>query len=183
MSALFEGSSPLTRGAHRPVIGHAVAGGLIPAHAGSTQGPQGRGGAGWAHPRSRGEHRQRSKVFMSAPGSSPLTRGARDVLKAGVTAARLIPAHAGSTSSVRSISVSGSAHPRSRGEHGNVRKHIRVNIGSSPLTRGARRPGAGLIPRLGLIPAHAGSTYPHYPRQPPDEAHPRSRGEHTSTSP
>ena len=49
--------------------------------------------------------------------------------------------------------------------------------GSSPLTRGKRRPeGRGRV-RRGLIPAHAGKT--HHPDRVGDErwAHPRSRGE------
>ena len=52
------------------------------------------------------------------------------------------------------------------------------NTGSSPHTRGARLPGAGVGRERGIIPAYAGSTGTARAviSQPPD--HPRIRGEH-----
>ena len=69
------------------------------------------------------------------------------------------------------------AHPRSRGENGDVHNKAPIRRGSSPLTRGkhlfalhAERPER-------LIPAHAGKT-PEPGRRPGLRgAHPRSRGE------
>ena len=55
-------------------------------------------------------------------------------------------------------------------------------MGSSPLTRG--KPPS-LIPRLRprrLIPAHAGKTMSPGTTQPPQRAHPRSRGENSAPS-
>ena len=50
------------------------------------------------------------------------------------------------------------AHPRSRGENLNAVAGGNKETGSSPLTRGKRRPEC-LRARLdGLIPAHAGKT-------------------------
>ena len=91
------GSSPLTRGAlstRHPCNGIL---GLIPAHAGSTHGQDSAFTCHRAHPRSRGEHIDAHRVNGNEAGSSPLTRGARVLSLVGDTAARLIPAHAGST--------------------------------------------------------------------------------------
>ena len=55
--ALSLGSSPLTRGALRKEFVEVVTGGLIPAHAGSTQTLSRILSSAWAHPRSRGEHK------------------------------------------------------------------------------------------------------------------------------
>ena len=49
--------------------------------------------------------------------------------------------------------------------------------GSSPLTRGKRRPIASRAQQLGLIPAHAGKTPVSQPDPSLSRAHPRSRGE------
>ena len=114
------GSSPLTRGARRTVAVAALVEGLIPAHAGSTwHNPQGKKHKA-AHPRSRGEHSLRARMSVARGahprsrgehltfsfcaalirGSSPLTRGAPGgglVVRGGLG---LIPAHAGSTTSM-----------------------------------------------------------------------------------
>ena len=151
---------PRSRGEH-PCFGHKKAPPrwLIPAHAGSTRLLAALTGRATAHPRSRGEHEHALVAWLSLPGSSPLTRGARRPEKRGARRERLIPAHAGSTCLDSLGHAPRSAHPRSRGEHA-----------SSSFLRSARG---------GLIPAHAGSTPRRsrgwsYPR-----AHPRSRGEHT----
>ena len=71
---------------------------------------------------------------------------------------RLIPAHAGKTSSDSSSARSEKAHPRSRGENiGPIISQV-GDVGSSPLTRGKLKviPDVGVVVRL--IPAHAGKT-------------------------
>ena len=112
----FGGSSPLTRG--KLDFGHTVHGmvRLIPAHAGKTGLRNSPRGGYRAHPRSRGENEYVTWLRAAQAGSSPLTRGKRDV--GGVRASRrgLIPAHAGKTRRY-------GCHRRSGG-------------GSSPLTRG-----------------------------------------------
>ena len=50
------------------------------------------------------------------------------------------------------------AHPRSRGENGFIYRSEQTAHGSSPLTRGKRRPVPRPRPGRGLIPAHAGKT-------------------------
>ncbi|KXB52627.1 hypothetical protein HMPREF0307_02207 [Corynebacterium sp. DNF00584] len=51
-------------------------------------------------------------------------------------------------------------------------------MGSSPLTRGARRSSRATVRGMGLIPAHAGSTVIASRGTFLATAHPRSRGEH-----
>ena len=90
----------------------------------------------------------------------------------------LIPAHAGSTTSELETYTSRRAHPRSRGEHRVTVNGKQSPSGSSPLTRGA----LPLVLRdwglIGLIPAHAGSTFGLLWGLGRRGAHPRSRGEH-----
>ena len=94
---VVRGSSPLTRGKHQTDRVRVHSRGLIPAHAGKTC-------ARWrtrtrhrAHPRSRGENT--ASFFGSADtlGSSPLTRGKRDLALLHGIPEGLIPAHAGKT--------------------------------------------------------------------------------------
>ena len=71
------GSSPLTRGKRRLRGLPARTGGLIPAHAGKTNGQAKHVAANPAHPRSRGENFIRDSFLRDNSGSSPLTRGKR----------------------------------------------------------------------------------------------------------
>ena len=152
------GSSPLTRGKlclGRPA--HALIG-LIPAHAGKT-GILGRGRITLrAHPRSRGENSQRSSFLCFGAGSSPLTRGKRDMLWQQAGRTGLIPAHAGKTKGKAIVSFDPGAHPRSRGENRRERFERGHEMGSSPLTRGKLAVLVGQWIRRRLIPAHAGKT-------------------------
>ena len=69
------------------------------------------------------------------------------------------------------------AHPRSRGENFQHHATICRDEGSSPLTRGKLGGGMGRKEGKGLIPAHAGKTYPEAVAEADPGAHPRSRGE------
>ena len=93
--------------------------GLIPAHAGKTDGKLRTTGMSLAHPRSRGENQEAYDALCKRCGSSPLTRGKRLVVDKDTFKARLIPAHAGKTRSADAAE--------------------RTVPGSSPLTRGKRR--------------------------------------------
>ena len=112
-------------------------------------------------------------------GSSPLTRGKlRDrVLGAGVN--RLIPAHAGKTTSRVTRAGAVTAHPRSRGENVASRAWPLIVAGSSPLTRGKLDAEEPPALRGRLIPAHAGKTRGRGTCRTRPAAHPRSRGENT----
>ena len=131
--------------------------GLIPAHAGKTPGAANEWSRRGAHPRSRGENFPLGSAWLDPGGSSPLTRGKRDMLWQQAGRTGLIPAHAGKTL----------PHPR----------HCHADRGSSPLTRGKHGPARRVPRRRRLIPAHAGKTvWRRHPRR-AAPAHPRSRGE------
>ena len=111
------GSSPLTRG-KLGAIAHPVGPlRLIPAHAGKTPLYGVATCPSAAHPRSRGENRTRRTGESMGSGSSPLTRGKPPEDGSLARALRLIPAHAGKTSSTPSSPKQKRAHPRSRGEN------------------------------------------------------------------
>ena len=91
--------------------------------------------------------------------------------------ARLIPAHAGKTSSSWKWPKSWTAHPRSRGENSESDRNSSGLSGSSPLTRGKRYSAPPVGDRRRLIPAHAGKTRRSSRSWWALTAHPRSRGE------
>ena len=130
-----------------------------------------------AHPRSRGENPASTLGVSMGAGSSPLTRGKLHIRSLAGAMARLIPAHAGKTSSCQRRSLSGRAHPRSRRENRTVTLYARGDLGSSPLTRGKRAVICAASCSRGLIPAHAGKTKSLSHSSDLERAHPRSRGE------
>ena len=171
------GSSPLTRGKQGEDLDHAASSGLIPAHAGKTRSTASSTRSPPAHPRSRGENRCACLGVRVVPGSSPLTRGKRELFGADAERRGLIPAHAGKTVEGGAHEVRLPAHPRSRGENGATMDKIVALVGSSPLTRGKREGHGRAVSLPGLIPAHAGKTITSRGYAPPRRAHPRSRGE------
>ena len=116
-------------------------------------------------------------VRLNAEGSSPLTRGKLEVRGGCPSRCRLIPAHAGKTTTLPRTPAGLRAHPRSRGENlGGIGDETEV-AGSSPLTRGKRVLACeGCVPER-LIPAHAGKTQTAAAVRSTRRAHPRSRGE------
>ena len=174
------GSSPLTRGKRRTCARDWSTNGLIPAHAGKTQRCGGAATQEGAHPRSRGENAASSWGGRQFPGSSPLTRGKPLPGTGGDRRRRLIPAHAGKTTSHHAPRKRRKAHPRSRGENEFEHFAPRPRGGSSPLTRGKRLPGGRSRRPGGLIPAHAGKTDVPDQLQRRRGAHPRSRGENAA---
>ena len=111
-----------------------------------------------AHPRSRGENVAYTFNPTTQAGSSPLTRGKLPEDPHDTCVLGLIPAHAGKTRSVASMSTVRPAHPRSRGENGPLPAEGMELDGSSPLTRGKLERPAGSPRPHRLIPAHAGKT-------------------------
>ena len=91
------GSSPLTRGKPGIMTCPRWSTGLIPAHAGKTQGLPRYACASTAHPRSRGENAPTRAHRLRRCGSSPLTRGKRQSIGNRRHQEGLIPAHAGKT--------------------------------------------------------------------------------------
>ena len=152
--------------------------GIIPAHAGSTRLAWHKAFPLWDHPRSRGEHTSLSSSSSRRPGSSPLTRGALHHRFVFLHRGRIIPAHAGSTTTTSWVRRSTGDHPRSRGEHSSTKNPATPTQGSSPLTRGARISVSRCATPTRIIPAHAGSTPSSVMTGVSMPDHPRSRGEH-----
>ena len=112
-----QGSSPLTRGKHIDRTRRQRQVGLIPAHAGKTACTTWQGPSRPAHPRSRGENLPSWLRRNTASGSSPLTRGKPRQDRRSHQRRRLIPAHAGKTTTLLGTEAASRAHPRSRGEN------------------------------------------------------------------
>ena len=120
---------------------------------------------------------------MSVKGSSPLTRGKHHQEAQRADQDRLIPAHAGKTSTPANSRVFLKAHPRSRGENQMHVDPTKFDDGSSPLTRGKPPGTCWARPWCGLIPAHAGKTLRVGGGAGRGPAHPRSRGENVGGDP
>ena len=114
----------------------------------------------------------------SVRGSSPHTRGALVGEDGAEIIVGIIPAYAGSTHLQTWKGWSGKDHPRIRGEHPPWHDLDRLDPGSSPHTRGARRRRGCRRRRRGIIPAYAGSTEVRLRRPWAEGDHPRIRGEH-----
>ena len=96
---LAGGSSPRMRGTRHQHQGRTNPTRIIPAHAGNTS-PQAVGFRCCSdHPRACGEHAARVCRELSWAGSSPRMRGTRQRAGAVARRRRIIPAHAGNTSS------------------------------------------------------------------------------------
>ena len=152
------GSSPHVRGApNRAALGTDDLG-IIPACAGSTVSWRTDRSPCRDHPRMCGEHSVRISPASMTTGSSPHVRGAHDGSHATTPIGGIIPACAGSTSSMRLRVQPPRDHPRMCGEHHLVDSRSEYGQGSSPHVRGARD---RLQARKGverIIPACAGST-------------------------
>ena len=154
----FAGSSPLTRGKLAISLAADYKLGLIPAHAGKTNGNRVDQSMNPAHPRSRGENSPKSAPSNVVQGSSPLTRGKLLHPRWGHRRQGLIPAHAGKTYQCTWRRDWRGAHPRSRGENPPTATAPSTARGSSPLTRGKPERRGRWQCRHRLIPAHAGKT-------------------------
>ena len=177
------GSSPHTRGAQ--VLGDdlGVYLGIIPAYAGSTNIRSRRIRRRKDHPRIRGEHEGLDDAAVDSVGSSPHTRGARDLVGVAGINPGIIPAYAGSTAGPANPTGPDPDHPRIRGEHRGGNVEMTSRSGSSPHTRGAHQAGISQSIGSGIIPAYAGSTGAPVGRSGSVGDHPRIRGEHSSRRP
>ena len=136
--------------------------GIIPACAGSTQLVLMLDVWQRDHPRMCGEHSGPKPAPKGMPGSSPHVRGAHSLYLRQLFADGIIPACAGSTSTIRDVCYRHGDHPRMCGEH-DIRRSL-------PRTA------------CGIIPACAGST-PTRPRITNSARdHPRMCGEHSFLS-
>ena len=120
-------------------------------------------------------------MALRALGSSPLARGTPAPHVSQRVGHRLIPARAGNTLVQPDYIAGTQAHPRSRGEHAYGTAERRRRLGSSPLARGTHANESLGVRGLRLIPARAGNTIRRKSREKSAPAHPRSRGEHSSS--
>ena len=95
---------------------------------------------------------------------------------------RIIPAHAGQTSSRNSYGHHYSDHPRACGANQGVVKDVFVLDGSSPRMRGKRTAFHETVDKFRIIPAHAGQTGTARPRTRWPTDHPRACGANVSTA-
>ena len=93
----YEGSSPLSRGIRIAVLHLEVPRRIIPALAGNTPVAAPPRTPREDHPRSRGEYLFNYRIERGSQGSSPLSRGIRDLIKRLDRAGGIIPALAGNT--------------------------------------------------------------------------------------
>ena len=150
--------------------------GIIPARAGFTPCAQPSTSKPRDHPRSRGVYPTRTRRRRSPPGSSPLARGLRSLLRAAPFVVGIIPARAGFTSMRPRAGRIAADHPRSRGVYTDLTAALESAAGSSPLARGLRK--RRLTCRFGarIIPARAGFTVVFLCFGWSERDHPRSRG-------
>ena len=173
----FEGSSPRVRGAARRCEGRHGKGGIIPARAGSSPAFKRLRVRGRDHPRACGEQWGIGRELYTAPGSSPRVRGAVLDCRLVHLTDGIIPARAGSRTSVAATGASTRDHPRACGEQATSLPVRKENSGSSPRVRGAGGQEARRIRRGGIIPARAGSSFAEYARRVGARDHPRACGE------
>ena len=156
--SLMHGSSPRVRGKHLAARTRRHQLGLIPARAGKISGRCWGGCASSAHPHACGENTTRYGCHPSNGGSSPRMQGKLERADGGGAGARLIPAHAGKTSSAMPSAASSGAHPRACGENLDADLEAVSPQGSSPRMRGKRPSAPRATVRARLIPARAGKT-------------------------
>ena len=116
-------------------------------------------------------------------GSSPLSRGILQHLIRPPSTRRIIPALAGNTGTTPLDAWDGQDHPRSRGEYPGRYRSRRLEVGSSPLSRGIQFEGAGDPVHTRIIPALAGNTRGSMLSGRFFQDHPRSRGEYATSKP
>ena len=181
MQTACTGSSPRSRGPHRPSQRCPVGHRFIPAFAGTTLLRRLAMRFSSVHPRVRGDHVQKGNISPMRPGSSPRSRGPRSSTRTAQSPFRFIPAFAGTTSAgrvpVRVVPV----HPRVRGDHISRASAGSGCSGSSPRSRG---PPCSRTPRAAqrrFIPAFAGTTSMRHCSWRRRSVHPRVRGDHSNT--
>ena len=93
------------------------------------------------------------------------------------------PTYVGSTQHECSLAPSAKDHPRVCGEHTRCPRMMAAIKGSPPHMRGAQFSAASarrMPPRMGIIPAYAGSTFNETFESSSIRDHPRVCGEHTT---
>ena len=95
---------------------------------------------------------------------------------------RIIPAHAGQTPTEAITAISDADHPRACGANGFCVEIDGMITGSSPRMRGKQADTVRGIPRMRIIPAHAGQTRVVRPTATGIADHPRACGANQEAS-
>ena len=130
------GLSPLARGTRRLPPAQPWIFRFIPAGAGNSGSLTQRLSALTVYPRWRGELRAAATPEVPPPGLSPLARGTRVSSRYCAAPTRFIPAGAGNSVCVQSLSGLLPVYPRWRGELSCPMDTPRPSAGLSPLARG-----------------------------------------------
>ena len=130
------------------------------------------------HPRTGGEHFLRWAGVAEVAGSSPHGRGTPYLSRKNLRTPRFIPARAGNTFVLMSVSGSASVHPRTGGEHCSSSHSSPHVSGSSPHGRGTLYGDRNEVSGKRFIPARAGNTAHQTPKPVSGTVHPRTGGEH-----
>ena len=152
------GSSPRMRGKHLAKNLLPFPARIIPAHAGQTSRESSTSSPASDHPRACGANCVRRGPACLCTGSSPRMRGKRSQSSLVTSSSRIIPAHAGQTSTTQARRACVSDHPRACGANVCWIDSIDVPIGSSPRMRGKQTGAKHRVRRDRIIPAHAGQT-------------------------
>ena len=172
------GSSPPVRGTPCPLPSRRRFPRFIPACAGNTLHPPPLARLRVVHPRLCGEHMPAFSSNARRAGSSPPVRGTLLVHKSKVWRYRFIPACAGNTGVVVSLTLFSPVHPRLCGEHDATGSLPITLNGSSPPVRGTLYRQDGIVRMIRFIPACAGNTSASLDVQRLPTVHPRLCGEH-----
>ena len=149
---------------------------IIPAHAGQTHRMQRGFMAGPDHPRACGANVHTAYQLRFPAGSSPRMRGKRLHDRCHRQRGRIIPAHAGQTTTTSILTYLITDHPRACGANSVSTSSSYACAGSSPRMRGKQR---GIRTRKKadrIIPAHAGQTGRPLLQAVPAADHPRACG-------
>ena len=157
----LNGSSPRMRGKRGDGSSSRRAGRIIPAHAGQTWFKAGDAINSPDHPRACGANKNDARSSLPLAGSSPRMRGKQVYPAQPDGSQRIIPAHAGQTSSKPANSPPSADHPRACGANVKSPSIFTFLLGSSPRMRGKPLTIGGKLQRERIIPAHAGQTPSH----------------------
>ena len=131
---------------------------IIPAHAGQTLAYYKPLQLPSDHPRACGANSALRPSNILQSGSSPRMRGKRRCQLSQMARDRIIPAHAGQTTTVYGRYFGPSDHPRACGANMLSPPTFTVTSGSSPRMRGKRGGFGASVSCPRIIPAHAGQT-------------------------
>ena len=149
---------------------------IIPAHAGQTTALPSASRSPSDHPRACGANGPAPRSPTRTTGSSPRMRGKLGLLLLGFGILRIIPAHAGQTTSPPGRSPASPDHPRACGANEQGHLMLRLLHGSSPRMRGKHAGQDYSSASARIIPAHAGQTQRVAPARRMGPDHPRACG-------